>query len=95
MKPLHGHWVAHRVRWRFCCAPCLGLAAARRKPRPNRSSMAGMMGNKALLVVNGGAPKTVAPGETHQGVKVVSTTGDQAVVELSGKRTRCGWAKRP
>jgi aspartyl protease family protein len=48
--------------------------------------LAGMLGNKALLVVDGGAPKTVAPGETHQGVKVVSTSGDQAVVELSGKR---------
>jgi aspartyl protease family protein len=48
--------------------------------------LAGMLGNKALLVVDGGTPKTVAPGETHQGVKVVSTSGDQAVVELSGKR---------
>ncbi|WP_411882405.1 TIGR02281 family clan AA aspartic protease [Polaromonas sp. YR568] len=48
--------------------------------------LAGMLGNKALLIVDGGAPKTVAPGETHQGVKVVSTAGDQAVVELSGKR---------
>ncbi|WP_332775916.1 retropepsin-like aspartic protease family protein [Polaromonas sp.] len=49
-------------------------------------ALAGMLGSKALLVVNGGAPKTVAPGETHQGVKVVSTAGDQAVVELAGKR---------
>jgi aspartyl protease family protein len=45
-----------------------------------------MMGNKALLMVNGGPPKSVAPGETHQGVKVISTTSDQAVVEQSGKR---------
>ena len=49
-------------------------------------ALAGMMGNKALLVVDGSAPKTVAAGETHQGVKVISTSGDQAVVELSGKR---------
>ncbi|MDP3708554.1 MAG: TIGR02281 family clan AA aspartic protease, partial [Polaromonas sp.] len=26
-----------------------------------------MLGSKALLVVNGTAPKTVAAGETHQG----------------------------
>ena len=44
------------------------------------------LGGKALLVVNGSAPKTVAAGETHQGVKVISTSGDQAVVEQSGKR---------
>ena len=49
-------------------------------------ALAGMLGAKALLVVNGSAPKSVAPGETHQGVKVISTSGEQAVVELSGKR---------
>jgi len=48
--------------------------------------LAGMLGNKALLVVDGGPPKSVAPGETHQGVKVISTAGDQAVLELAGKR---------
>jgi aspartyl protease family protein len=49
-------------------------------------ALQGMLGTKALLIVNGTAPKTVAPGETHQGVKVVSTSGDQAVVEVAGKR---------
>ncbi|CAN5379915.1 TIGR02281 family clan AA aspartic protease [soil metagenome] len=49
-------------------------------------ALAGMLGSKALLVVNGTAPKTVAAGETHQGVKVISTSGDQAVIEQSGKR---------
>jgi aspartyl protease family protein len=49
-------------------------------------ALQGMLGSKALLIVNGSAPKSVAPGETHQGVKVVSTAGDQAVVEIEGKR---------
>jgi aspartyl protease family protein len=49
-------------------------------------ALAGMMGSKALLIVDGGAPKSVAPGETHQGVKVISTSGDQAVLEQDGKR---------
>ena len=49
-------------------------------------ALAGMLGNKALLVVNGTAPKTVAAGETHEGVKVISAGGDQAVVEQNGKR---------
>lgn len=49
-------------------------------------ALAGMMGGKALLVVNGTAPKTVALGETHQGVKLISTSGDQAVIEQSGTR---------
>lgn len=49
-------------------------------------ALAGMMGNKALLVVNGSSPKSVAPGETHQGVKIISTGSDQAVIEQGGKR---------
>ena len=49
-------------------------------------ALAGMMGGKALLVVDGTSPKTVAVGETHQGVKVISTLGDEAVIEQSGKR---------
>jgi aspartyl protease family protein len=49
-------------------------------------ALQGMLGSKALLIVDGSPPKTVAPGETHQGVKVLSTAGDQAVVEIDGKR---------
>ena len=49
-------------------------------------ALQGMLGSKALLIVNGSAPKTVAPGESHLGVKVLSTLGDQAVVEIEGKR---------
>jgi aspartyl protease family protein len=49
-------------------------------------ALQGMLGSKALLIVDGGAPKAVAPGETHKGVKVLSTQGEQAVVEIDGKR---------
>ena len=49
-------------------------------------ALQGMLGSKALLIVDGGAPRSVAPGETHQGVKVLSTSGDHAVVEINGKR---------
>jgi aspartyl protease family protein len=49
-------------------------------------SLQGMLGNKALLVIDGGAPRSVAPGETLHGVKVLSTAGDEAVVEIKGRR---------
>jgi aspartyl protease family protein len=49
-------------------------------------ALQGMLGNRALLIVNGAAPKSVAPGESHQGVKVLSTLGEQAVVEIEGRR---------
>lgn len=50
-------------------------------------ALAGMLGTKALLVVDGSAPKSVAAGETHQGVKVISTNGEEAVIEQDGKRS--------
>jgi aspartyl protease family protein len=49
-------------------------------------ALQGMMGSKALLIVGGSVPKAVGAGETFQGVKVLSTAGDQAVVEIEGKR---------
>ena len=69
----------------LCAALSLGLALGG-AARAESVALAGMLGAKALLVVNGSAPRSVAAGETHQGVKVISTSGDQAVIELSGKR---------
>jgi len=49
-------------------------------------ALAGMLGGKALVIVDGGAPKSVAVGETYKGVKIDSTEGDSAQVEAGGKR---------
>lgn len=49
-------------------------------------AMTGSMGSKALLVVDGAAPKALSAGETHKGVKVVSVRADQVTVEVGGKR---------
>ncbi|MEJ8811146.1 retropepsin-like aspartic protease [Variovorax ureilyticus] len=48
--------------------------------------LTGTIGSRAILVVDGSAPKTVAVGETFQGVKLVGLQGDQATVESGGKR---------
>lgn len=64
----------------------LGLALAAAAAAAQSVSLQGMLGSKALLIVDGGAPKGVAVGETHKGVKVLSTLGDQAVVEINGQR---------
>ena len=65
----------------------LGMMMAGVAAQAQSVALAGMLGSKALLVVNGTTPKTVAAGETHEGVKVISTSGDQAVVEQDGKRS--------
>ena len=49
-------------------------------------ALQGMLGTRALLMVNGGAPKSVAVGESHQGVKVLSTSSEAAVVDIAGQR---------
>ncbi|WP_374669844.1 TIGR02281 family clan AA aspartic protease [Ramlibacter sp.] len=64
---------------------CVLLAAAL-PAAAQQVALQGMLGGKALLIVDGGAPRAVAPGESHQGVKVVSTQGEQAVIEVGGRR---------
>lgn len=49
-------------------------------------AMTGGMGRKALFVIDGGQPKALAAGESHQGVKVVTVSSEQAVVEVAGQR---------
>ncbi len=51
------------------------------------AALTGILGSKALLVIDGTAPKSLAAGETHLGVKLVSVTGDQAVVDIKGQRS--------
>jgi len=49
-------------------------------------ALQGMLGTRALLIINGGAPRSVAVGDSAQGVKLVSVAADTAVVEVAGKR---------
>lgn len=49
-------------------------------------TLTGMLGGKALLIVDGAPPKSVAAGETYRSVKVIATQGEQAVVEIAGQR---------
>jgi len=49
-------------------------------------NLSGMLGAKALLVVDGSEPRAVAPGETFRGVRVVSTQGQSAVLDIAGQR---------
>lgn len=46
----------------------------------------GTLGSKALLIVDGGFPKSVAVGESYKGVKVLSIQNDKVTVEMGGQR---------
>ena len=57
---------------------CAGAAA-------QTVSMGGSLGSNALLVIDG-KPRTVAVGATVDGIRLVSVTANEAIVELKGKR---------
>ena len=50
-------------------------------------SLSGSLGDKALLVIDG-TPRTVAAGSSVNGVKLLSVSGGDAVVEVQGKRVK-------
>jgi aspartyl protease family protein len=58
---------------------CAGAAAAQ------SVSLGGSLGNNALLLIDG-KPRNVAVGATVEGVRLVSVSSNEAVVEVKGKR---------
>ncbi len=75
--PIATHWLV---------ALALTLAAGGASAQGQAVALAGMLGNKALLVVDGGAPRLLAPGESYQGVRVLSTQGQSAEIDVAGQR---------
>ena len=50
-------------------------------------SVMGLFNGKAVLVINGGKPRTVGVGQTTpEGIKLLSASSESAVVEYSGQR---------
>ena len=66
-------------------APFFALLALGTAAQAQTVALSGMLGGKALLMVDGSAPKGVAVGESFRGVKIIATRGDQAVVQIAGK----------
>ena len=47
-------------------------------------ALAGLMGGRALLVVEGGAPKLLSVGDSHQGVKLLAVQDERATIAVAG-----------
>jgi aspartyl protease family protein len=58
---------------------CAGAAVAQ------KVSLSGSLGQKALLMIDG-TPRTLAVGQTVQGVKLLSVSGSDAMIEVGGQR---------
>lgn len=58
-------------------ASCLTSATVYAQSQPE-VHLTGRMGSKAVVVVNGSAPKVMSPGQEHMGIKLESMQGDTA-----------------
>ncbi|HYO28292.1 MAG TPA: TIGR02281 family clan AA aspartic protease, partial [Azonexus sp.] len=71
---------------RHCTALALVLGLIAGGAGAQDVGLAGVMGSKAMLMINGSEPQSVAVGQSLDGVKVVSVQGDQVVVEIGGRK---------
>ncbi len=72
----------HCIRAFLFCL-CLGAMTAHSAD----VGLAGLFSGKALLTINGSAPRIVALGATTgEGVKVIAIDGDSAIIEVDGKK---------
>lgn len=51
-------------------------------------SLVGLLGGKALVSIDGGKPRTMAVGESRDGIVLKAITGQQAVFEIDGRTHR-------
>jgi aspartyl protease family protein len=49
-------------------------------------ALVGLIGAKAIVVIDGGAPRTLAPGQSAEGVTLLGTEKDAASFEIDGKK---------
>lgn len=49
-------------------------------------ALAGVLGSKALLVVDANAPRAIGVGDEYYGVKVLAVSKDEATIEVKGAR---------
>lgn len=58
-------------------------------------ALVGVFPGKAVVVIDGGSPRTLAVGQSAGGVKVVSVEQNAAVLEVGGKRNRVRVGESP
>jgi len=77
---IRGKLTRHFTSFAFALGLVSGVAGAQ------EVGLAGILGSRALLVVDGGEPQAVAVGQSLAGVKVISVQGGQVVVEIGSKK---------
>ena len=68
-----------------CCGSAFGQSVA----------LSGVMGERALLVIEDAAPLVLTPGQTRQGVTLISVGDQSATIEILGQRQTLRVGDRP
>lgn len=72
-----------KIKWLFvACAFLLTLQAV----AETRLNVVGLFSNKALVTINGGAPRSLSAGQTVDGVKLISADSGSATFLVESKR---------
>lgn len=58
-------------------------------------ALVGVLGGKALLVVDGGPPRTLSVGQRSGSIQLLSVSGDTAEIEIGGQRSRLMLGAQP
>ena len=77
------------LRLRLSCwwlAPLLVVVGTPGHAQGQGLVLSGVSGDRALVVIDGAAPKFLGTGQSHAGVKLLSVSGDSATVEVNGQR---------
>jgi len=69
-------------------AGVLGLCLAPASANAQSVALAGILGSKALLVIDGGAPRSLAAGDSLGAVRVLQVGRDDALLEIAGRHQR-------
>lgn len=75
--------MSHRALPYLLLLAVLGCAGA---AQAQQVAIGGVSGSRALLIVDGGAPRFMAAGQTHLGVRLIKVEGETATVEIEGQR---------
>ena len=76
------------IRYRDSSLSLLALAICVVPAHAAEVTLVGLIGSKAIVVIDGGAPRTLSPGKkTAEGVLLLGTEKDAASFEIDGRKT--------
>lgn len=79
-----------KVIIKFCFCFCFILLTANLAQAATQVNIVGLFSNKAVVIINGGKPKTLSVGQTSEGVKLLAADSKTATLQIEGKTQQLG-----